>query len=286
MSVRLWGAVGVLLTAATAACSTAAATRPQVPVPLPGVEARELSIPFDRYNFSTSDISLLEGAEEVLVRDCMRQRGMAWEVLPRSAAEDLEPLNRRRYGVVEPEIARLFGYHSAPDRPTVARRAAARASRARSLSAKEQQASSGEKDGCLGQARARLEQGTPQVDGALFNRLISETFEQSQRDPEVVQVFRAWSACMREQGWQYADPLAAITDQRWLTDGPASQEEIRAAQADVRCKVKTGLVSTWSAVEKRIQDAAISAHPTEFQALRATKDQQLAAARAVLARAG
>ncbi|MEU7858074.1 hypothetical protein [Nonomuraea sp. NPDC049141] len=284
MSVRLWGAVGVLLTAATAACSTAAATEPQVSVPPPGVEARELSIPFDRYNFSASDISTLDRAEELLVGDCMRQRGMAWKELPPSAAEDLEPQNRRRYGVVEPEIARLFGYHTPPDRPTVAQRAAARDSRARSLSAKEQRAASAEKDGCLGQARAHLEQGTPQVDEALFNRLISETFNQSQQDPKVVQVFRAWSTCMREQGWQYAAPLAAITDERWMKEGPASPDEIRAAQADVRCKVKTGLVSIWSAAEKRIQDAAISAHPAEFQALQATKDQQLAAARAVLAR--
>ncbi|SEG16215.1 hypothetical protein SAMN05444920_10254 [Nonomuraea solani] len=280
MSVRLRRAVGVLL-AATAACS--ATPPPQVPPP--GAEARALSIPFDRYNLSPSDISVLEGAEELLVRDCMRGRGMAWEVLPRSAAEDVEPANRRRYGVVEPEIARLFGYHTAPDRPTVARRAAAGADRMRGLSAKERQAAYGEKDGCLAQARAHLEQGAPQVDEALFNRLISETFERSRRDPKVVQVFRDWSACMREQGRQYADPLAAVTDRRWMTDGPASPDESRAAQADVRCKVKTGLVAVWSAAEKRIQDEAISAHPAEFEALRATKDQQLSAARAVLARA-
>ncbi|MBN6057660.1 hypothetical protein JYK22_37405, partial [Nonomuraea sp. RK-328] len=284
VSVRLWGAVGVLLAAGTAACSTAAATKPQVAVPPPGVEARGLSIPFDRYNFSPADVGVLEGAEELLVRDCMRRRGMAWEVLPRSAAEDVEPLNRRRYGVVEPEMARLFGYHTPPDRPTVARRAAARDSRARSLSAEERQAAYGEKDGCLEQARTHLEKGTPKVDGALFNRVISETFQRSQRDPRVVQVFQAWSACMREQGWQYADPLAAITDRRWMRNGPASQEEIRAAQADVRCKVRTGLVSIWSAAEKRIQDDAVAAHPAEFRALQESKDRQLAAARAVLAR--
>ncbi|MET7336751.1 hypothetical protein [Nonomuraea sp. NPDC005650] len=284
MPVRLWGAVGVLLIAATAACSTAAATEPPVPVPPPGVEARELTVPFDRYNFSPSDISILEGAEELLVRDCMRQRGLVWEALPQSAAEDLEPPNRRRYGVVEPEMARLFGYHAPPDRPTVARRAVARENRTRSLSAQERQAAYGEKDGCLPRAQAQLQQGAPQADGALFNRLISETFKQSQRDPAVVQVFRSWSTCMREQGRQYTDPLAAVTDQRWMEDGPASQEEIRAAQADVRCKAKTGLVSIWSAAEKRIQNEAIGAHPAEFQALRATKDRQFAAARAVLAR--
>jgi hypothetical protein len=48
--------------------------------------------------------------------------------------------------------------------------------------------------------------------------------------------------------------------------------------------VRTGLVSIWSAVERRIQDDAISAHRAAFEALQATKDQQLAAARAVLPR--
>ncbi|NUW46151.1 hypothetical protein [Nonomuraea rhodomycinica] len=294
MRLRLRAAVGALLTAATAACSTAAtpmaatptaaAPRPGVTVPPPGVEVRALSVPFDRYNFSTADISVLEAAEELLVRDCMRRRGMAWEVLPRSAMEDLEPPNRRRYGVVEPEIARLFGYHPPPDRPTVARRAAARDSRARRLSAQERRAAHDEEDGCLEQARSHLEQGTPRVDEALFNKLISETFARSRRDPRVVQVFGAWSACMREQGRQYADPLAAVTDRRWMNDGPASPEEISVARADVRCKERTGLVPVWSAAEKRLQDDAVNAHPAEFRALRAAKDGQLAAARAVLAR--
>ncbi|MFC4010018.1 hypothetical protein ACFOY2_22510 [Nonomuraea purpurea] len=285
MPVRLWGAVAVLLTVVTA-CSTAERTKPLVPVPAPGVEARELSIPFDRYNFSTADIMILEAAEDLLVRDCMRKRGMVWEVVPPGAADDLEPPNRRRYGVVEPEIARLYGYHVAPDRPSVARRSEARERRMKDLSAAERQAVYGEAGGCLRQARGHIEQGSPQVDTALFNKLITQTFEQSRRDPKVVQVFRSWSGCMRAEELRYADPLAAITDQRWLSGGPPTQEEIRAAQADVRCKVKTGLVSVWSAAEKRIQDDAVRAYPAEFRALGAAKDRQLAAARRILAEQG
>ncbi|GAA3654428.1 hypothetical protein GCM10022224_016710 [Nonomuraea antimicrobica] len=255
-------------------------------MPAPGVEARELSVPFDRYNFSTADIMILEAAEDLLVRDCMRKRGMVWEVVPPGAADDLEPPNRRRYGVVEPEIARLYGYHVAPDRPSVARRAEARERRTKGLSAAERQAVYGETDGCLQQARSHIEQGAPPVDMALFNKLITQTFEESQRDPKVLQVFRSWSGCMRAEELRYADPLAAITDQRWLSGGPPTQEEIRTAQADVRCKVKTGLVSVWSGVEKRIQDNVVRAYPAEFRALGAAKDQQLAAARRVLAEQG
>ncbi|MET9249308.1 hypothetical protein [Nonomuraea sp. NPDC003709] len=50
------------------------------------------------------------------------------------------------------------------------------------------------------------------------------------------------------------------------------------------CKARTDLVSIWSAVEKRIQDDAVAAHPAEFHALQETKGRQLAAARAVLVR--
>ncbi|MGW0809984.1 hypothetical protein [Nonomuraea sp. NPDC002799] len=272
MSVRSWGAVAVLLTAVTA-CS-----EPPPPVPPPGVAARELTVPFDRYNFSPADISIIENAEDLLVRECMRGRGLAWETLPVAAESDLEPPNRRRYGVVEPEIARLYGYHVAPERPSVARRVAARESRAAHLPEKERQAVYDETGGCLRQARDRIEQGAPQVDTALFNKLITQTFEQSRRDAKVVQIFQSWSACMRAEGLRYADPLAAITDQRWLGDGPPTREELRAAQADVRCKAATGLVSVWSAAEERIQGDAVRAHPEEFEALKAAKDRQIEAA--------
>lgn len=272
----------MVLLAAVTACSGVGASAP-APVPAPGVEARELSVPFDRYNFSPADISILDNAEDLLVRDCMRDRGMAWETLPPGVESELEPPNRRRYGVIEPEIARLYGYHVAPERPSVARRAAERESRAARLSEKERHAVYDEAGGCLRQARDRIQQGAPQVDAALFNKLITQTFEQSRRDAKVVQVFRSWSACMRAEGLRYADPLAAITDQRWLGDGPPTGEEIRAAQADVRCKVKTGLVSVWSAAEKRIQDDAVRAHPEEFEALQAAKDRQLESARGIIA---
>lgn len=114
MSARRRRRVAALLAALplAAACSS-----PPPPVPPPGEQARAISLPFDRYDFTPADLSVIERAEDLLVGDCMPSRGLAWETLPPSAEEDLEPPNRRRYGVVEPEIARRYGYHVAPRPP-------------------------------------------------------------------------------------------------------------------------------------------------------------------------
>ncbi|MEV4087681.1 hypothetical protein ACIBI7_23890 [Nonomuraea fuscirosea] len=281
MSARRRRRVAALLAALPLA---AACASPPPPVPPPGEQARAISLPFDRYNFTPADLSVIERAEDLLVGDCMRSRGLAWETLPPSAEEDLEPPNRRRYGVVEPEIARRYGYHVAPDRPSVARRSAAGETRTASLS-EQQRAAYDESGGCLPRARARIGQGAPKVDSALFNQLITRTFEQSRREAEVVRVFRAWSACMRAEGWRYDDPLTAIADERWLDGGPATEEEIRAARADERCKARTGLVAVWVAAERRLQEDAVRAHREAFDALKAAKDRQLETARTIIAAA-
>ncbi|MGP3930000.1 hypothetical protein [Nonomuraea sp. KM88] len=239
-------------------------------------------MPFDRYNFSPKDMSLLKSAEDLFIHDCMRARGMKWQVLPPAVEDEIEPPNRRRYGVIEPEVARLFGYHPAPALPSVARRSAVHELRMEHLSATERHAAYGKADGCLKHARDRIQQGVPPVDAKLFNKLIFDTFAQSKRDSQVVRAFQVWSACMRDDGLHYPDPLAAAGDQRWDHDEP-TQEERRAAQTDVRCKAKSDMISVWSAAEKRLQDAAIRAHPAQFRTLQAAKDRQLDTARRILA---
>jgi hypothetical protein len=87
---------------------------------------------------------------------------------------------------------------------------------------------------------------------------------------------------MTGEGFDYVDPLTAITDQRWQTTEPSAQE-IRAAQADVRCKKQTGLTGVWAAAETRIQNGAVRANPGKFRALKAVKDTQLANARRIIA---
>ncbi|MFE0149078.1 hypothetical protein ACFWY5_18155 [Nonomuraea sp. NPDC059007] len=274
------------LAGAVPACSAAPAAPAAPParshtaaVPAPGEQARRLTLPFDAYDFSPAENMTLEVAEDLLVRDCLRARGMAWHVLPAPAGSESEPPHRRRYGVIEREIADVFGYHTPPDRPVVAARKQHDLARTAQASPTVRKAA----DRCLDRARDHLSAGAPNADAGFFNKTIFASFDASQRDEKVTRAFRSWSACMAGEGFPYPDPLTAITDPRWETSQPTPQE-IRTAQADLSCKDKTDLVSIWAAAETRIQNDAIGRHPKKFQRLRAVKIRQLEAARRVIDR--
>jgi hypothetical protein len=85
---------------------------------------RRLVLPFDTYNFSPAEIMALEVADDLLVGDCMRAHGLAWQPLPVPADSESAPPHRRRYGIVESRIADAFGYHAPPQRAAVAARQA------------------------------------------------------------------------------------------------------------------------------------------------------------------
>lgn len=290
MSARYSMAALALLVLA-AGCSSAP---PKAPVhkeagtfsaPAVGVEAQRLILPFDAYAMTTPDIHTIEAAEDVMIRDCMGERGMGWNALPRPSGLDLDPPNRRRYGLIESEVADRFGYHLPPRPPELARREAAWQARQR-LPDREQLAAFG-KDGaggCWKRAHEALLQNVPQADQSLFNRRAREVFGASRRDRAVLRVFGEWSACMKKKGVRYTSPLKAMGDAGWGTSTRPSPREISVARSDVRCKEETGLVAVWADVETRMQRDVIRRHPGEFRAWKAEKDQWLRAARRALGR--
>ncbi|MBO8193457.1 hypothetical protein ITI46_17590 [Streptomyces oryzae] len=288
LSVRLRSTALVLAALATACSAGKAEKSPSEPVtinvPPPGKEARDLRVPLDAYDLSPTEWETVGAAEDILTGKCMRSQGMKWKQLPRVAETDLEPAQRRRYGVIEPGIARVFGYHLPADRPTLAKRIAAEDSRRENLSRKERYAAYGEdlKGGCLAKARRQLTNGLPATDRDLLSALIGKTFEESQRDPDVLRVFRAWSTCMNRAGARYSSPLKAIEDERWTKIKEPSRQELRIAGADVRCKAKTNLVSVWSEVEERIQKDAIREYPKELKSLKESRLGEVKAARRAL----
>ncbi|GHD98283.1 hypothetical protein [Streptomyces alanosinicus] len=81
--------------------------------PEPTKEVRDLLLPYDRYQLSVNDIYLIGSAQDLLTRDCMKKRGYDWEVIgDRKQYPDVR--NRRRYGVIEPAVARELGYRANP----------------------------------------------------------------------------------------------------------------------------------------------------------------------------
>ncbi|MFF4604707.1 hypothetical protein ACFY12_18500 [Streptomyces sp. NPDC001339] len=292
MSSRSARAVLALLVLVTG-CASATAGQPSrkekeadVPAaPAVGGEARRLVLPFDAYAMSTPAIHAVESAEDVLIRGCMRAQGMAWKALPRPSGVDQDPPNRRRYGLIEADIAARFGYHLPPEPGELTRREAAWNER-KNLPDREQLAAFGRKGGggCWKKAHDSLLRGITPADQSLFNRRIGEEFNASRNDREVVRVIREWSACMAEKGFRYSSPLKVTGDAEWGKSARPTRREIAVAQADIRCKAETDLVSVWSGVETRTQNDVIRRHAKEFRVLKAEKDQWTEAARRVLDR--
>lgn len=92
-------------------------------------------------------------------------------------------------------------------------------------------------------------------------------------DPRVVAAYARWSTCMRSAGYNYSNPIAAISDSKWSTPPPAGQKtppvsaiEIATATADINCKVSTNLVGIAVAVQSAYDNRYIESHATQLVA--------------------
>ena len=243
---------------------------------------QSLHLPFDAYTLSLAELYTLENAQDWLTRECMTARRYDWKVIERpTKLKDLR--NRRRYGVVEMEIARQYGYHVPAGLITPLAVDQTSDRRDDSLTEQQKETAYGE-GGCAREAVTRLR---PKADPdlGLLQRLDRGSLADSQKDSQVAAAMRSWQACVRRLGFDYRDPFAAMSDARWWADAsaPASSQEIAVAVADVGCKEQTGLVTAWHAAEARVQAEAIRTHPDEFQELRAAVTAEVTAAEAVLA---
>ncbi|AJT65483.1 hypothetical protein [Streptomyces chattanoogensis] len=247
-------------------------------------QARQLALPLDAYASNDDNIHAIEDAQDILMRRCMNRLGKEWKVLPRVSARDVEPQNLRRYGVIEAEAARRYGYHPRPEPESMVRRNRAWDERDR-LPADVRRAAYGRngQGGCSKTSRDQLGGGTAQPEYHAFNQLTSAALEASRRTPEVRSAKRKWSACMVKKGFR--DAMAAGGGKRWQTAGPTPAER-ETASADVACKQETDLVTVWASAETRIQRRLIRQHAKELREAKARHDHWLAAARRVLNREG
>ncbi|MFE1175939.1 hypothetical protein [Streptomyces sp. NPDC058773] len=271
-----------LLLLATTACTAAE----HEPTPAPqsltvSRQARQLRLPLDAYASTVAETHLVEDAQDILIRRCMKDQGMDWKTLPPVDAQDTEPPNLRRYGADEAEALRN-GYHPSPDPPSVIRRSRAWDARD-ALPAEVRRAAYGPsgKGGCLKAADRQLVGDTAPLDFHAFNQLTGTALETSRRTPEVRDALHRWHTCMAKAGYDYPDPYTAAGDERWETSEPTSAERAT-ARADVACQKSTQLVKEWAAAETRIQHHLIQQNTHRLHEAKARKDHWLAAARHVL----
>lgn len=155
--------------------------RPALPDGLPAGQA--LRLPLDAYASTIAETYLVEDAQDILMRRCMKDRCMEWKTLPLVDAQDTEPPNLRRYGADEVEALR-HGYHPSPDPPSGIRRSRAWDAR-EALPAEMRRAACGPsgKGGCFKTADRQLAGDTAPPDFHAFNQLTGTALETSRVHP-------------------------------------------------------------------------------------------------------
>lgn len=285
---RTTTALALLLLATTACTAVEDASTPAAHTTAPPPVTRQdeqLQLPLDAYASSVAETHLVEDAQDILMRRCMKDLGMEWKALPRVAAQDIEPPNLGRYGAGEPEALR-YGYHPPPEPPSVIRRNRAWDAR-EALPAEVQRAAYGPsgKGGCLKAAQHQLVGDTAPPDYHVFNQLTGTALNTSRHAPDVRDALRRWHTCMAKAGFDYPEPMAAAVSGRWKTDDPTPAERAT-ARADVACRRSSKVMTVWAAAETRIQHRLIRQNADRLHEAKARKDRWLAAARCVLNREG
>lgn len=258
-----------------------------------------LLLPLDAYAFTDAESRLIGAATEAAVKECFVANGRAAgdaDPLPFTAgAREVTDRHERRYAVADADVAARYGYHPPPARDL--HREFYEGHSADELALLTGTPSTGAADGarseaatvpdggCLGQADAVLApaDGAAQRAGEeLVSTVQSDAWHGALRDPRVLDVFAAWSACMADAGFDYEAPMRANDDPAWWVADTAGPQEIATATADVACKDRTGLIATWSAVEAEYQAELIAEHQAGLDAYRAVLDRQVAQARTAL----
>jgi hypothetical protein len=115
------------------------------------------------------------------------------------------------------------------------------------------------KGGCTGQAGRDFSGGEAlDMQQQLVTRLDDQGFHDSESDPQVSAVERAWSQCMKRGGYSFATPFDAMAS--CASASAPSAAEISQAKADVACKQQTKLIAAWVAVETRIENQLIASN--------------------------
>jgi hypothetical protein len=230
----------------------------------------ELRLPVEEYLPTVAQKDRLARARVALLRSCMARFGIAYDTTP-FPADRYGPvsLTDRRYGITDLALARVYGYGLGPRDPSLFVRSGPvrlSADGTNVLTGQGRSVVAGlvvPEGGCIGEAdRSLTSAATAAADLDRGNRVQIESFTQARADSRVRAALDAWSVCMAEHGYHYADPLAAAADPVFA--GPPDQHQLDVAIADIGCKASANVAGIWFAVESAYQQRAIDSDRRAF----------------------
>ncbi|GAA3002621.1 hypothetical protein Sfulv_33590 [Streptomyces fulvorobeus] len=294
-----------LLAVSTTGCSSAdpgsAGNAGERTAPL--TKSEDLHLPIEKYLFSNAETVRLEKGRFALIGKCLRRLGLGHGIESPGPAPGPRNVMERRYGISDLGEAKVNGYRlgdtgTPPPRSLAAQldslSGAEKTQLTSALHGEADPASAGQGGlrvngvpvpvgGCAGEATGRIAGGTTGHTGPseVARRTNFESFDASRSDARVVRALGSWSRCMKEKGYAYPDPLAAMSDPAFQGKSPTPKER-DVAQADIRCKRSTNLIGIWFDVEAALQKSMIEKKGPDFSAALKAKNGQLARAASAL----
>ncbi len=281
-------------------------------------EARRLntmkSFPLNAYipDATSPDGKAVGTAQWILAKQCMVRLGFTgFKTLDIRTVDGTYPVRQGTlassskvgddspYGVDDPDLAAEHGYHNRQrDEPGTqpmewpADQYAALTGTFESGDSRRAHGHPIPKKGCMGEAvrkiygpRAQAREGGRRAAQRLLLLAAQywyQAHKAARKDPAWKKADRAWSDCMKDEGFRYPDPDEASTDSAWFRGDKPSQKEKKTAAADARCKLDTGYIQAVHAVESRAQKKAIAAHKKELDEQRAGAERAMANARKIV----
>lgn len=279
---------------------------PDAPDAVPRLLASvNLTLPIEKYLFSTAELKELQSAQGILITHCMKGFGFNYKASP--PGPDLGPrsLMDRRYGLTDEKMAEAFGYHLGNLDPRKAKPVAPSLPAGDALVALTGKSGKAGKPGLLVNGKSVAPGGCSRIaEEAIFGKgevatedspqnlniedfpqsINNESFFATKSSPNVVRAFKAWSSCMEKRGFSYADPFAAIDDKHFQGINPSSAE-IKVATVDVACKKKTNLVGFWFSAETRFEKTTIRKNASRLNGELDKKKEALKVASDIIRRA-
>jgi hypothetical protein len=295
------GLAGAVLLTGCGGASGGQAQSPPALGTIPSItDPSQITLPTDPYLVTTAQIKQLSQASDAVAADCMRTFGFTSKgtLLANVDDEAASRLSRNYlYGVFNPGVVQTKGYDSQvqvnlPTGPGAAGQP--------QVSVEEQEAFTGLDNtghpagtvngrkvptgGCSQQGRDAIGGPLPSIaDGDLPDGGPSVP----PTDPRIADAYAKWSTCMKEKGYTYKDPTAAVGDPKWQPTGPGTgavtPEQIATATADVQCKIANNTVGVIVAVETAYGKRYVDSHAQALTAYRQHLDETLAKAAKLVA---
>ncbi|MFD8632519.1 hypothetical protein [Streptomyces sp. NPDC059533] len=249
----------------------------------------QITLPTDAYMVTTAQIRQVTQAQDAVTAECMRGFGLTARPTVTLGLDDAPKQRLTRsmlYGYFDVEKAKTLGYDRGAG--AVDQGAAGNGTGGAPPTAAEEIAMSGN-DPTTHQPVPTLD-GKPVPPGGCGQKgrdtlkaddlVISDSAlpdggpKIPAGDPRIVEAYAKWSECMKGRGFDYKDPIAAVTDQKWGSaqggnaGGPAGPEEIATATADVECKIANNTVGIVVAVQTAYGKKYVEANSTKLAAYR------------------